>query len=377
MKRVLIYGMTQNQGGIESFILNYYRNIDREKLQFDFICNYEGTVAYEKDLVELGARVFRVSPRRKKPIRFRKELKELFEQHSKEWCAVWMNVCILGNIDYLVYAKKYNIEKRIIHSHNSGNMGSNHRGELQHVINKRRIQKYATDFWACSESAAKWFYNSSIIKKVKIINNAIDVSRYSFSARKRAGIREKLGADANTYIIGNIGRLHFQKNQMFSLNVFSKYKENNPNSMLVFVGQGDDEESLRKKSVELGIDKDVVFAGVRSDIDAWLSAFDLFLFPSVFEGLSVVALEAQANGVPVLAAEEVSPDILKINGNYHTMSLERQDVEWAQMIKSIKEIEKRESADLIKDGFTSAGFIIEEEAKALENFFTEKGIDSR
>lgn len=370
-KRVLVQGMTENLGGIESCILNYYQNVDRERVQFDFLCNFEGKVAYEEELLALGARVFRVTPRSKNPIKFRKELKQLYEIHNKEWCAVWVNVCILANIDYLILAKKYGIKKRIIHSHNSGDMDNSYQKRIQHLVNKRRIKRFATDFWACSRVAAEWFYEGDVLKRAIIINNAIDIDRYSYSHEKRKETRNNLGLDEDTYLIGNIGRLQFQKNQSFALDVFDTYSEYNQNAFLVFVGKGEDEEKLKARSKKLGISDRVYFAGIRKDIDAWLSAFDLFLFPSVFEGLSVVALEAQANGVPILASEEVSPNELRINDNYNSLSLRSTADEWAREIDVIKTNEKRTEGKNIQEGFLKAGFVIEKEAKKLEYFLVE------
>ena len=184
MKRILVFGMTENPGGVESFLINYYRHIDRNKIQFDFLCNTHELVAYEEELIALGGRVFHITARSKNRNLYKKQLKEVFEKHSKEWSAIWVNVCSLANIDYLKLAKKYGINKRIIHSHNSQNMDNTLRGFL-HKWNKKRIDDYATDFWACSEDAAKWFYKDDVLSKAVIIHNAIDVTRLSFDEEKR------------------------------------------------------------------------------------------------------------------------------------------------------------------------------------------------
>ena len=122
MIRILVFGMTENPGGVESFLMNYYRHIDKNKIQFDFLCNSYNKVAYEDELISLGGRVYHITSRSKNYIKFTKELKELFDTHSSEWDGIWVNVCSLANIDYLKYAKKYGIKKRIMHSHNSHHM---------------------------------------------------------------------------------------------------------------------------------------------------------------------------------------------------------------------------------------------------------------
>lgn len=363
MKRILVFGMTENPGGVESFLVNYYRNIDRDKIQFDFLCNSHNPVAYEDELINLGGRTYHITARSKNPGLYKKELKDVFKRHATEWSAIWVNVSSLANIDYLKIAKKYGIQKRIIHSHNSRNMDSKLRGML-HEWNKRSLQKWATDFWACSEDAAKWFYRDDLMPQVKIIHNAIDVSRIAYDETKRKAIRSRLHIDESTYVIGNVGRLHFQKNQAFAINVFREYLKLNPDSRLILIGQGEDEKVLKSKAADIS-DK-VIFTGVQSDIQGWLSAFDLFLFPSLFEGLSISAMEAQGNGVPAFASEAVIPPEVKITPNFTFFSLDQTAGEWARMISQIKTDYKRCGEPEIREAFIKKGFDISTEAKKLE-----------
>lgn len=362
--RILVFGMTENPGGVESFLLNYYRHIDREKIQFDFLCNSYNPVAYEDELIGMGARTFHITSRRKDRTTYKKELEELFASHASEWSAVWENVSSLANIDYLKIAKKYGIKKRIIHSHNSQNMDSKLRGVL-HRWNRLGIGNVATDFWACSEDAARWFYSDHLLKKAVIIRNAIDVDRIRFDGEKRKTIREKYGWE-DKFVIGNVGRLHFQKNQSFCLDIYSRYRQINPDSVLVIVGQGEDEQKLKTKARELEIEDNVFFAGVQRDIQAWLSSFDLFLFPSLFEGLSIAALEAQANGVTVLASKDVIPDEVVMNDNFIFFELDRSAEEWGKKIAEIQGYE-RLLFENVKETFVQKGFDIETASRTLEN----------
>lgn len=361
MKRVLVFGMTENPGGVESFLLNYYRNIDRENIQFDFLCNSHNPVAYEEELISLGGKTYHITARSKNPVLYKKELNHLFKERSSDWFAIWVNVSSLANIDYLKIAKKYGIQKRIIHSHNSRNMDSKLRG-LLHDWNKRNLQKWATDFWACSDDAARWFYKDELIPKAVIIHNAIDVRRISYDEEKRRAIRSRLQIDESTYVIGNVGRLHFQKNQAFAIDVFKEYLKMNPDSRLILIGQGEDGDMLRERASDLG--EKVIFTGVQSDIQGWLSAFDLFLFPSLFEGLSISAMEAQGNGVPVLASERVIPLEVKIAPNFIFFSLDQSAEEWAKMISQIKTSYKR--CGETRKAFIEKGFDISTEAMRLE-----------
>lgn len=367
MKRILVFGMTENPGGVESFLMNYYRHIDRSKIQFDFLANSHKKIAYEEEIISTGAQVFHITARSENLRLYKKELKKIFVEHSDEWQAIWVNVCSLANIDYLKIAKQFGIKKRIIHSHNSQNMDGKLRGIL-HNVNKRKIKKYATDFWACSEEAAKWFYSNS--KDVVVIHNAIDVEKLSFDSVKRKKIRNSMNFNCD-FIIGNIGRLHFQKNQMFILDIFTEICKKISNSKLVLIGQGEDEHKLKEKCKLLGIEENVIFTGVQDNIDEWLSAFDVFLFPSLFEGLGIAALEAQANGVPVLASVKVIPEDVKLNDNFIFYDLNNSALEWADELIKIKNTMHRKSKEEILKNFIKNGYEIGTEVKKLEKLLME------
>lgn len=363
MYRILVFGMTENPGGVESFLMNYYRHINRELVQFDFLCNTYQKVAFEDEIVSYGGCVFHIAARSDNYFRFHKELDAVFKDHAGEWNAVWVNVCSLANVDYLKIARKYGIQRRIIHSHNSQNMDSKLRG-LLHAYNKKRIAFYATDFWACSSDAAKWFYSGVTLNKAVIIHNAIDVDSMKFDPAKRNQLRTEHGWE-DKYVIGNVGRLHFQKNQSFLLDVFSLYRERNPESVLALVGQGEDEQMLKEKAQRLGISEVVFFAGVQTDIQAWLSSFDLFAFPSVFEGLSVALLEAQANGLPVITSKKVLSEDLIINDNFSVIEID--DV--AAWVKEIEKMHVRVEYEKIKADFVRNGYDISSQNDKAETMF--------
>jgi len=228
MKRILVFGMTEVAGGVESFLMNYYRHMDRQQLQFDFLCNTHQKIAYENEIIAMGGKTYHITARSDNYLIYRKELKTFFSTAGKLYDTIWVNVSSLANIDYLKMAKKYGISRRIIHSHNSMNMDSKLRGIL-HKRNKRNIQKYATDFWACSRQAADWFYDYSFSSKIVIIKNAVDVKKMEYSTAKRNEKRMQLHMSFKNqdrdgmYLVGNVGRLHYQKNQIFLLDVFSEF----------------------------------------------------------------------------------------------------------------------------------------------------------
>ena len=368
MKKILVFGMTDIPGGMESVIMNYYRFIDKEKIQFDFLCNTE-KVAYEEEINKLGGKIFRIPARSKGYFKYKNALKNFYKEHSKDYSCIWINVCSLANIDYLKMAKKYGIKTRIIHCHNSQNMDSKLRG-LLHKFNRLFISNYATDFWTCSDFASPWFYSQNIIKSktYKVINNAIDLNKFGFSEDIRDLYRKELGFDDNTLVIGNVGRFHFQKNHPFIINIFEKIVDKKPNSVLLLIGAGEDEEKIRNLVNEKNLKQKVIFLGKREDVNNILQAMDVFLFPSVFEGFGLALVEAQAASLKIFASSDCIPEIVKLDKkNFNSISLNENSDVWAQkIIDSCKNSSKRISnSEIIK----SAGYDIEKESKDMQEFF--------
>ena len=386
MYNVLVFGMTENPGGVESFLMNYYRRIDLNLFHFDFLCNSYDPVAFEDEIHAMGGRTVHFTSRRRNPVRFRRELESFFAKHAAEYQAIWVNVNSLANIDYLKMAQKYGIPKRIIRSHNAQNMDTKLRGML-HEANRGSLGRYATDFWACSEYAAKWFYagkggKGELRHPAVVIRNAIDVEKIRDGVARREEFRRQAGGDADwtdKYIIICIGRLHFQKNQKFAIDIMADLIPEMPDARLVLIGQGEDEDMLRAHVREKGLENEVYFAGVVTDIPGWLGAADFFLFPSVFEGLGIAGLEAQAAGLPVLASADVIPRDIAVTDLLRFYPLEKEAAEWAnEIIQMRNSMDARPvSADdpafeLIQDDFTQKGYNSAVEVQRLENLLTEQ-----
>ena len=355
--------MTDNPGGVESVIMNYYRHFDRNNIKLDFLCNTED-VAYEDEIKNMGGKIYKITARSKNYKKYRQEINTFFKSHAKEYNAIWVNICSLANIDYLKYAKKYNIPKRIIHCHNSQNMDSFLRG-LLHRFNKIFINRYATDFWTCSKEASSWFYGDKIINSDKylLINNAIDCDKYAYDKNKRDKIRKKFKIE-NKVVFGNVGRLHFQKNQEFALKVFSEYLKINKDATFLLVGDGEDKEKLEKLCVQYNISDKVKFLGVRNDIPELLQAMDIFLFPSVFEGFGLSLIEAQACKLIVFTSTNV-PIETKMSDNIYYLKLGNEK-EWAKEIaKKYKNYNREKNKIYIKE----KEFDIKENAKKIEKLF--------
>ena len=365
MKKVLVFGITDNPGGVESVIMNYYRNIDRKKIQFDFLCNTE-VVAYEDEIKKLGGTIYRITARSKNRKKYKTELDAFFQAHSNEYSTIWVNVCSLANIDYLKYAKKYGIKNRIIHSHNSQNMDSILRGIL-HKINKLLIEKYATDFWSCGEEAGRWFYNKRIMtgNKYLLVNNAIDAKKFEYNEKIREDYRNQMGLN-DKVVFGSIGRFHFQKNQTFVIKVFNEILKEKKNAVLLLIGQGEDEEKIKQMVKDLDIEKNVKFLGIRDDVDKIMQAMDVLLFPSRFEGLPLVLVEAEASKLLIFASDIITKKV-KFNNRMIYLSLDKDEKYWCEKVmNNINKIELRKSniSDIDENNFN----IINETVK-IEKYF--------
>jgi len=368
MNKILIFGMTENAGGVESVIMNYYRKLDKNKNKIDFLCNTD-KIAYESEINETGGKIYKITARSKNYKKYKKELKEFYINHANEYDTIWINLCSLANMDYLKMAKKYKIKYRIIHSHNTENMDSKLRGIL-HRINKVFVKNYATDFWACSEEAGRWFYNKKIMNSDRYleVNNAIDLEKYKYNNNIRNEYRSNLELN-NNFVVGNVGRLHFQKNQLFLIDIFHEISKKIHNAKLLIVGQGEDESKLRKKVKTLGIEEKVIFLGIRNDVPNLLQAMDAFVFPSVFEGLGLALVEAQAVGLPTFASEKVIPRIVKMSKKFHFISLDKTAQEWAEIIVSETQRKREQNEENIIANIQKNGYDINFEVKKLEKYF--------
>ena len=336
LKKVLVFGMTDNPGGMESCIMNYYRHVDKNKIHFDFLCNWESMVC-EKEVKANGSKVYTIPQKSRNYKAYKRAMNTFFSEHADEYDVFWYNTCTLTNIDYLIYAKRYGIKKRIIHAHNSGNETSMIRGIL-HYVNKMRLGRYATDFWSCSMAAAVYFFIKKQIhsQKYRLINNAISTDNYKYDILIRNEVRKNLGLE-DKYVIGHVGRFQFQKNHEFLIDIFYEYLKLDSRAVLMLVGQGEEEDAIRQKVINLGIEKSVLFMGVRTDVNRLLQAMDVFLLPSRFEGLPLVLIEAQTAGLKCFASKDVITEAADLTGNVEFISLKEDADIWAGKIYSQSE----------------------------------------
>lgn len=342
MKKILIFGMTSGYGGIESFIMNVYRNIDHKKYHFSFVKNEE-TIAYEDELLAANAPIYKVTPRSENARQHYHDIEALFQ--NEKYDIVWTNRCMLNSIAELKYAKKYGCPIRIMHAHSSKNTGSRIT-QLLHLYNKRRLNNYCTLKLTCSKEATTYFYTSD--EDVILIRNGLDVQKYLYDEEKEQSIRNSLGLH-DELIIGHIGRFTFEKNQRFALYVFHKVLSEIPDAKLLLCGKGPLFDECKAYANELGIQKNVKFLGEVRNIPELLQCMDIFMFPSLFEGLPYAALEAQFSGAKCFISKHVSPEVV-ICEDSELLEIEDASI-WASKIIQHQNFQKKRLEELLTSSF--------------------------
>jgi Glycosyltransferase len=269
-----------------------------------------------------------------------------------------------ANIVPLRVAKKAGVKKIIAHSHNSSTPGIL-RNALHHM-NKGKIEKYATDYFACSEVAAQWLFPESIClqNKVQIIHNAILLERFLFCEEDKAKICEELNLQ-HAWVFGHVGRFEEQKNHMFLLDIFKEISRRNSEAVLLLVGEGERMQAVKDRVKELELGEKVRFLGLRTDVDKLLKSIDIFLFPSLFEGLPVVAIEAQAAGVYMVLADTITSEV-QVTDSLLFLSLQQIPSQWAEEVCKLKNHKKTKNNNAqIVTAFEQAGYTIETAAEKL------------
>ena len=361
--RVLQTGLTSNPGGVESFIMNVYRHIDRKRIQFDFLIKHGTQIAYEEDIKKLGGRIFPVYYGRKENLwKHYHEIKALFEKNS--FCAIHMNLCFFNDIDILKIGYQYGINKRIVHSHNNDFLEKVPKYTEKLIDwNKKRSEAFVTDYLACSQAAGKWMFGK---QEFIVINNGIDISRYAYNQAIREQKRIALGLKPEHFVIGVVGRIQYQKNPEFVVKIFRKIHERERNAVLLWVGDGDLRLQIEQKITKYGLNQNVKLLGIRQDVNEIYQAMDAFLLPSRFEGLGMVLIEAQAAGLKCFTSAEKVPEETRCTDLVKYISLEKPADFWAQQILLSKENhERQEQTEAIK----KAGFNIKSGIEQLEKTY--------
>lgn len=343
MIKVLQVGATNVLGGIEIFLHNYYKNIDRNKVKFDFVNMYD-KICFQEEYEENGSRVYNLPNYRIHPFKYIKQLKKILKEEKYDVLHFNMNSAIF--LYPLIAAKKANVPVIIAHSHNA----SSDKGIIKNVLHdfiKHFIPLFANYFFACSDYAGKWFFSSKVLHRNSfyIINNAINVEEFKFNESKRIQVRKDLNIKDDEILIGHVGRFIRQKNHDFLIDIFNQLVITNQKFKLVLIGVGELKQEIEKKVQKLGIDKNVIFLGQRSDTKDLYQAIDIFLLPSLYEGLPLVGIEAQVAGCKCFFSDKITKE-LKIKNNSEFLKIS-DSKEWVRNIidYSKKIPNKREEFD--------------------------------
>lgn len=361
--RILHVVTYMGRGGLETMIMNYYRHIDRTKVQFDFLTHRDFRADYDDEIESLGGTIYRLPrlvPWKKS---YLNELESFFKNHP-EYKIVHVHQDCLSSV-ILKAAKKCGVQVRIAHSHNS-NQDKNFKYIIK-LYYKRFIPKYATRLFACGKDAGDWMFGGA---KYQIINNAIDTKLYKYDSEKRDLIRKELKIPEDTFVIGHVGRFNAVKNHTFLLDIFAELKKHNKNSVMLLVGDGDLRAEIEGKAKELNIADDVIFTGVRSDVPDLMQAMDCFVFPSLYEGLPVTLIEAQSAGLPCIVSSEVPSECDKTDLVEHIPLNARLDI-WVNHILAKKDTERKNYCELI----VNSGYDINVNVKKLEKYYLDKAME--
>jgi glycosyltransferase involved in cell wall biosynthesis len=286
-------------GGVEHVVMNYFQHVDRSRVQFDFVITDTSIVVPREQIESGGGRIFSVPGYKNLPA-FDSALFELFKAHP-EWRIVHSHMNALS-VFPLRQAERAGILVRIAHSHSAFGYGEPLRNAAKLFL-RRFANKYPTNRFACSKTAGDWLFGEGT--PYEVVYNAIDLARFAFDLEVRADTRLELGIPAGTFVVGHVGRFMQTKNQEFLVDAFAKMLPVRPDSRLVFAGTGEDEQAVRRLAESLGVSNKVLFLGQRDDSYRLYQAFDVVALPSLYEGLGLVAIEAQASGLPCLLSDRI------------------------------------------------------------------------
>lgn len=352
-------------GGVEAVTYNYYRHIDKSKIQFDFYYDADSPVEPPPKLIEAGARFIKVPPYQQLPA-YIKALKMHFEEGKYQIVHSHLNSL---SVFPLLAARLANIPIRIAHSHSTATKKEIGRSIIKYLLHPFS-KVFANRYFACTRHSGEWLFGQRAFRKGKItvINNAIEVENFTFDAHIRDQLRKELNLEGKC-VIGHVGRFVTQKNHSFLIDVFKDIVTRQSNSVLLLIGEGPLEIEVQEKVKSYKLSDHVIFAGVRTDINRFYQAMDIFLFPSLFEGLGIVLIEAQVAGLPCISADVVPKDA-KIADLLSFVSLKNASSIWADTVISALMQEKGKRCGRVNEAIYH-GYSIKTEVQKLEDMYLE------
>lgn len=349
-----------NYGGVEAVVMNFYRFIDKSKFQFDFFC-FEGSLLPQKDEIEkLGGRIY-IVPKLFHPLCYIKTVRKIFRDNNYKIVHCHMNTM---GIFAMYAAYKEHIPIRILHNHSMINHFFS-RSEFKRNILKYVLRTfckiYPSHFCACSKAAGDWMYGKNF--NYTIFNNGINVDRFKFNPEIRENVRAELGLH-DKLVVGHVGRFCPPKNHIFLVEIFNNFLSLHEDSVLLLIGEGELLDQIKLKVKQLNIEDKVIFLGKQNDTSKYYQAMDVFCLPSRYEGLPVVAVEAQCSGLPCLFSTYVSKES-KILDSTEFLSYEDNLDKWSQALFELANKQRVDGAEQVR----KCNFDMQEEAKKLELYY--------
>ncbi len=365
MIRILQYIGTLQSGGSQAMIMNLYRAINKELIQFDFVVHNVNNETFTEEVEKLGGKIF-VAPRYKGKNHFKyiSWWNSFFKEHT-EYKVVHSHIRSTAAI-VLRIAKKYRCIT-IAHSHSTSS--GNGIGSIVKNIYQFPIRYISDYFMGCSQIAGEWLYGKKICSSDKYINmrNAIEVNKYTFSSEIAKEVRDELNLGDNT-VIGHVGRFSEPKNHMFLLKVFAEIHKRDKKSRLLLVGDGELRSQIEKKITELNLNDSVILTGSRSDVNRLLMAIDIFIFPSIWEGLPVSVVEAQASGLQCAVSTSVTQEVC-LSELVTRISLSSGAEFWCDKVFEMNEKLKMYGRPNVQDAICKAGYDANASAEWLSDFY--------
>lgn len=362
MIRILHYIGLLEFGGSQSFVMELYRKIDKSKIQFDFVTFPNQKDGFYKEIIDMGGMVYECPQYNgKNHFKFIKWWKDFFAFH-KEYKVSHIHVRSVASLIIPIIHKFGGYA--IVHSHSISN------GRNFSAIIKKIMQlpiRYKADYMlACSEEAGKWLYGKNIVKKdnYKVIKNSIDAKRFSYDENKRDIVRQELKIE-DKFVLGHVGRMTEPKNHKFLLRVFAKVLKERENAVLLLVGDGELKEEIEKEARDMQIHQNIIFAGNRSNTEDYYQAMDVFIFPSLWEGLGIVLIEAQVSGLPCIISERIPQEVDYGTGLIRILNLDDDIKNWSDAIINCG-ISKRSSR---LEATIEAGYDISSNVAEMEQIY--------
>ena len=324
-KRIVHMLNAMGMGGIENFIMNVYRNLDRENYQFDFILQNEAESIFEAEIRNLGGRIYKIPRFEKNPLKHMSELKKILKEN--QYIAFHRHTANSVVFVDLMVAKLAGIKNIIVHSHNTM-----HPQKSLNIFCIPILYALADEHFACGEDAGKWLYGS---REFEVIYNGIEIAKYAYSEETRLECRKEIGLSEDDIVLGHIGRFSEQKNHKFLVEMFKELSKLNDKYKLILCGDGELREEIALYCKEKELDNKVIFLGIRKDVNKVLQAMDAFVFPSKYEGLPVSLIETQLTSLPCFISNTITDEAL-YNKNIVKLGIEESDKEeWCKQIMAL------------------------------------------